>query len=146
MFYRRAFPRDFFAQLDRLQRELNQSQNISPSIRGFSSGSFPSINVGHTPQSVEIYAFVPGVEPTLVDVQLDKSVLTIAGERSDNTQPADVKATTHIEERFAGRFRRVVTLPDDIDPDAITARCRNGVLHISIKRRSAGQSRRITIH
>jgi HSP20 family protein len=146
MFYRTVFPRDLLAQLEHLQRELQQPLNSSsPSIRGFGSGSFPAINVGHTPQSVDLYAFVPGVDPSTIEVQLEKGVLTIGGERPTNSPPKDSKATVHIDERFTGRFRRVITLPDDIDPETVTARCRDGVVHFSIKRRSAAQPRRINI-
>lgn len=145
--YRALFPRDAFAELDRLQREMQQAFDISPSIRGLARGSFPAMNVGSTEASVEVYAFAPGVEADAIEVQLEKGVLTIAGERKADAPPAtDKKTTVHIEERFAGRFRRVVTLPDDIDPEAVTATFRDGVLHVSIKRREAARPRRITIH
>lgn len=145
MFYRTLFPRDLFAELDRLQKELQQSHDLSPSIRGFARGGFPAMNVGNTPESVEIYAFVPGVNPQDIDLQLEKGVLTLTGERKSPLPPQDKKTTVHIDERYAGRFRRVVTLPDDIDPNAVHARCKDGVLHISIQRRAAAQPRRINI-
>ncbi|HYP66972.1 MAG TPA: Hsp20/alpha crystallin family protein [Thiobacillaceae bacterium] len=145
MIYRSLFPRDMFAELDRLQREMQQAFEISPSIRGLARGGFPAINVGSTPRSVEIYAFAPGVEPASIDVQLEKGVLTIAGERKPNVPGKDEKATVHIDERFAGRFRRVVTLPDDVDPSAVQAKYRDGVLHISVQRRENPQPRRISI-
>ena len=104
------------------------------------------MNVGGTPQSVEIYAFAPGIDPASIEVNLENGVLTIEGERKDALSDQDEKATVHISERFSGRFRRVVTLPDDIDPNAIEAGCRDGVLRISIKRREAAQPRRISIH
>lgn len=144
MVYRSLFPRDMFAELDRLQRELQQSFDLSPSIRGFARGGFPAMNVGGTPKSVEIYAFAPGVEPASLDVQIEKGVLTVSGERT--LEPVPEKATAHIEERFAGRFRRVVTLPDDVDASTAQARYRDGVLHISIPRKEAAQPRRIEIH
>jgi HSP20 family protein len=145
MFYRSVFPRDLFAELDRLQREIQQASEFSPSIRGLGRGGFPALNVGSTPRSVEIYAFAPGVDPAAIEVQLEKGVLTISGERKTPTPSKDEKATVHIDERFAGRFRRVVTLPDDIDANAVKAKYRDGVLHISIQRREAAQPRRITI-
>jgi HSP20 family protein len=144
MRYRALFPRDIFAELDRLQNEIQQSFNLSPSIRGLTRGAFPAMNVGGTPKSVEVYAFVPGIDPAALDVQIDKGVLTIAGERQ--AKPVPEKANVHIDERFDGRFRRVVSLPDDIDPDAVQADYRDGVLHISIGRRAAVQPRRITVH
>jgi len=140
MLYRSLFPRDVFAELDRLQRGMQQA--FEPSIRGGARG-FPAVNVGSTPRSVEIYGFAPGIDPSSIDVQIEKGVLTIAGARTAEEVPE--KATVHIDERFAGRFRRVVMLPDDVDPDAVTARYRDGVLHISIARKEATQPRRIAI-
>ena len=146
MIYRTLFPRDVFAELDRLQRDLAQAFEFSPSIRGAARGGFPGINVGNTQKSVEVYVFVPGVEPGNLDVQLEKGVLTIAGERTNPLPASDGgKVTAHINERFSGRFRRVIALPDDINPDAVEARYRDGVLHISIPRREAALPRRITI-
>ena len=141
--YQSLFPRDVFAELDRLQREMRDSFDLSPSIRGLGRGGFPAVNVGGTPQSVEILAFAPGLDPASVEVQLDRGVLTIAGER-----PADLpseeggKAAVHINERFSGRFRRVVTLSDDIDPSGVSASYRDGILRITAKRRESAQPRR----
>ena len=144
--YRSLFARDVFAELDRLQREIQQSFDLSPSIRGFGRGGFPALNVGGTPQSIEVYAFAPGLDPAKLDVNLDRGVLTIAGERAIDLPAEDEdKATLHLNERFAGRFRRVVSLADDLDPDAVSADYHDGVLHISVKRRASAQPRRITV-
>jgi len=144
MFYRALFPRDVFAELNRLQRALQQGDDLSPSIRGSGRGGFPAMNVGSTPTSVEVYAFAPGIDAASIDVQLEKGVLTVAGERKID-YPAQGEQSIHIDERFSGRFRRVVSLPDDIDADAVTAKYRDGVLHVSIPRRAAAQPRRISI-
>ena len=140
------FPRNVFAELDRLQREMRDAFDLSPSIRGLGRGGFPAVNVGGTPQSVEILAFAPGLDPASVDVRLDRGVLTISGER-----PADLpseeggKAAVHINERFSGRFRRVISLSDDVDPNGVSATYRDGVLHITAKRRESAQPRRINV-
>lgn len=139
------FPRDLFAELDRLQRQMQQAFEYSPSIRGFPRRGFPALNVGHTEQSVEILAFAPGLDPAALEVNLERGVLTIAGERAGERPEADDKTVVHIDERFAGRFRRVVTLSDDLDPNAVQASYRDGVLHISIRRHEAAQPRRISI-
>ena len=57
----------------------------------------------------------------------------------------DGKATAHINERFEGRLRRVVSLPDDIEPAGVNARYRDGVLHVSVQRRESAQPRRIEV-
>ena len=144
--YRSLFPRDVFAELDRLQREMRETFDLSPTIRGLGRGGFPALNVGGTPQAVEIFAFAPGLDPATVAVNLDRGVLTIAGERQSSL-PAenDDKATVHIGERFSGRFRRVVSLSDDIDPEGVSASYRDGLLHITAKRRESAQPRRISV-
>lgn len=144
MFYRSLFPRDVHAELDRLQRDIQQAFEVTPSIRGLGRGGFPALNVGGTDQSVEIYAFAPGLDPAKIEVNLERGVLTVSGERPD-ARNGDEKAAQHIHERFTGRFRRVLSLPDDIDPAAVDANYRDGVLHISIRRRASALPRRIEI-
>jgi HSP20 family protein len=163
--YRSLFPSDLFAEMDRLQREMQQAfETVSPSIRGFGR-SFPALNVGQTPSSVEIYAFAPGIDPSKIDVNIDRGVLTIEGERlrtsgnagsgngsasngsgsGSSSSSNGSRSTMHIKERFEGRFRRVLSLPDDVDPDNVTANYKDGVLSVSIKRREAAQPKRIQI-
>ncbi|HET6720206.1 MAG TPA: Hsp20/alpha crystallin family protein [Rhodocyclaceae bacterium] len=141
---RSRFPRDLFAELDRLQRDFSQLADYSPSIRGASRYGYPALNVGGTPGSIEVYAFAPGLDPEKIDVQLERGVLSISGERAAD-QPDNEQATIHIDERFAGRFRRVVSLPDDANPNAVSASYRDGVLHISIRRQESSAPRRITV-
>lgn len=140
------FPRDIVAELDRLQREVQTAFDLSPSIRGLGRGGFPALNVGSTQQSIEVYAFAPGLDPASIEVDLDRGVLSISGERKPDLPPQDAKTAIHIHERFDGRFRRVVTLPEDADPDGVSAQYRDGLLHVSVKRRQAAQPRRIEIH
>lgn len=145
MLYRSLFPRDLFAEFDRLQRDLQGVVDNSPAIRGLGRGGYPALNVGSTPTGVEVLAFAPGLDPASIDVNLDRGVLTLSGERKGVTPPTDEKSTLHINERFAGRFRRVVSLPDDIDPNSVAAEYRDGVLRVAIKRREATQPRRIQV-
>ncbi len=143
--YRSLFAGDLFAEVDRLQREMQQAfDTVSPSIRGFARG-YPALNVGSTPSSVEIYAFAPGIDPAKIEVHLERSVLTIEGERQPAVRDDDGKATAHINERFDGRFRRVVSLPDDVDPSGVNANYRDGVLQVSVRRRESAQPRRIEV-
>lgn len=137
--------RDMFADLDRLHRELQQAFEGGPSIRGATLGGFPAVNVGTTRQSIELYAYVPGLEPGSIEVDLERGTLSIAGERASSLPQNDEKSVVHINQRFAGRFRRAISLPEDIDPDGVSADYRNGVLHVSVKRRAEAMPRRISV-
>ncbi|MEY4412895.1 MAG: hypothetical protein RIQ53_188 [Pseudomonadota bacterium] len=144
MLYRSLFPHDVLAELDRLQRGVQGLFDPAPGIRGLARDSFPALNIGRSAEAVEVQAFVPGIDPASLDVQIDRGVLTLSGERKP-LPAADERATRHLDERPSGRFRRVVSLPEDIDPDAVSARCADGVLQIRIARRAAPQPRRITV-
>lgn len=144
--YRSLFPRDFLAEFERLQRDVSSVLEPSPSIRGLGRGGYPALNVGSTGTSIELYAFAPGLEPESIEINLDRGVLTLSGERAGFKPSAtDRKTTCHQSERFAGRFHRVVSLPEDIDPNAVTATYRDGVLHVSVQRRASAQPRRIQV-
>ena len=143
LFSRDPFGRDFFAEFDRLQRDMGGLFGPSPTIRGLAGGGYPALNVSSNAQEVEVLAFAPGVDPATLDIQLDRGVLSIAGERAG--LGVDDRSTVHRQERFAGRFRRVVSMPDDVDADNVSAECRDGVLRIRAARKAAAQPRRISV-
>src|SRR4030095_9711084 len=98
-----SFPGGLFGEFDRLRRELDDVFGVAgmpASIRSVAPGSYPAINIGTTPGSVEIYAFAPGIDPTKVDVTIDRGVLTIAGERAPTAQDKD--ASVYSRERPSG--------------------------------------------
>jgi HSP20 family protein len=143
-------PGGLFGEFDRLRRELDDffTGGAPASIRSVASGGYPAINVGNTPGSVEIYAFAPGLDASKVDITLDRGVLTIAGERPLDLPQAGAdgrKVNVYSRERTGGRFTRVISLPDDIDPGRVDASYRDGVLRISVARQEAAQPRRIEV-
>lgn len=141
-----TFPSSFLFDVDRLQREFDEhfgALAAPSSIRSVAPGTFPAINVGNTPTSVEIYAFAPGLDAAKIDVTIDRGVLSIAGERPALAEQDGSR--TYSRERFSGSFRRAVNLPDDADPSQVQASYRDGVLRISIARQAEAQPRRIAI-
>ncbi len=140
--YRFLFPSDVFSELHRLQQVFESN----PSIRGFGHSTFPVMNIGNTPQSVELFAFIPGLDPAALDIKVERGVLTITGERKPSVPTQDEKTSVHINERFSGYFRRVINLPEDADPDAVNASYEDGVLRISVNRLKSAQPRRISIN
>ena len=142
------FPGDLFADFDGLQRQLDQMLGLATlpsSIRAASRGAFPAINLGTTEGAVEIYAFAPGLDPAKIDISVDKGLLTLSGERAaDVGQPAEGRAV-YANERFAGKFRRVVSLPDDADNGRVEATYRDGVLKIVVPRLEASRPKRVEI-
>lgn len=142
-------PTELFAGLDELQRqfdELFSGRQWPSSIRSVGRSGFPAINMGVTPESVEVFAFVPGIDARELAVTLDKGLLTLTGQRK-NTLPkeGDPKVNVYARERSTGPFRRVINLPDDVDPERVSASYRDGVLRVSIQKREASKPRRIDV-
>lgn len=142
------FPASVFGDFDRLRRELDDffGSAVQPtSIRSVAAGTFPPLNVGHTPTSVEVYAFAPGLDAAQIDVTIDRGVLTISGERPATGAGEAQPRTVYSRERVTGPFRRAVALPDDVDPGQVEAAYRDGVLRISIARRESALPKRIAV-
>lgn len=140
-------PNSLFGQFDRLHRELDEIFGLAglpTSIRSVATGTLPQINVGRTPQSVEVYAFAPGLDANKIEVTLDRGVLRLVGERLPPASGSE-RQRVYARERATGRFDRTVALPDDVDPDHVKASYRDGVLQVSIARREAAQPKRIAI-
>ena len=147
MFASMMYP-NVFGDFDRLRRELDDlfgMAGLPTSIRSAAPGAFPALNVGNTPTSVEIYAFAPGIDPNQVDVTIDRGVMTISGERPSTLPGVDARVNVYGNERFSGRFRRAISLPDDVDPAKVEATYRDGVLRVSIARRESALPKRITV-
>jgi len=143
-----TLPGDLAGEFELLQRQMDQlfGHGASPSsIRASQRGAFPPINMGTSPEAVEIYAFAPGVDIEKVDVSVEKGLLTIAGERNTALPEDSDKVSVFAAERFDGAFRRVVSLPDDADPTRVEARYRDGILRIVVPKRESSKPRRIEV-
>ena len=139
---------DLFGELNRLQSVLDQVFRPleRSSIRALAGGTFPVINVGSTPDSIEVMAMAPGLDPAALQVTADRGLLVIAGERKGDVPERRDGLAVYAHERFTGPFRRVVTLPEDADPARIEATYRDGILRISVAKRESSKPRRIEVN
>ena len=139
-------PSSVFDELWRLQQEVDElfgSWSSPLGIRSLPRGSFPAVNVGQTPERVDIYLFAPGIDPRSLDISIQQNLLTVSGKREAKGQE---ETDYYRQERFSGEFRRVITLPEDVDPSRVNASYADGVLRISVQRREAAKPRQIEIH
>ena len=90
----------------------------------------PMLDVHQDGDDLVIDAELAGVDPKDVEITIENSVLRIAGTREEDSK---VEEGSWIRrERFSGRFERQVSLPQGIDPDAVTASARNGIIEIRV--------------
>jgi HSP20 family protein len=138
---------DIFSELNRLQGVLDQMFRPAErsSIRSLAGAGFPVINVGTTPDTIEVMALAPGLDPSALQLTVDRGLLIVAGERKSAMPEAGDSTSVYAQERFAGNFRRVVSLPEDADPDKIQASYQDGILRVTVAKRESSKPRRIEV-
>ena len=142
------FPANLSTDFGDLQRQIERlfdAPELPSSIRAIGRGAFPTINIGTTSESVEIYALVPGIDRKKLDLSVDKGLLTISGERENGVPGESDNLNVYAQERFAGPFRRVVNLPDNVDISRVDASYRDGVLKIVIPMNESAKPRQIDV-
>src|ERR1700761_6208531 len=70
---------------------------------------------------------VPGIEASSVDVTVDHGVLSVSVKRHEERADSDKFV---VRERTMGTFTRRLTLPKNLDADAVEAAYNNGVLEV----------------
>lgn len=139
---------DLRSQMNRLFDEFfEQPFGLSPFF-GASPlmGDFaPRINISETEKDITISAELPGMEPEDINVSIDRSTLTISGEKRAEKEEKD-KRYYRIERSF-GSFRRSIPLPYEVDENKVDATFKRGVLKVKLPKTKAAQerSKRITI-
>lgn len=139
---------NFYKDMDRVfEQAMKNFGGLSlPSIWGGNTLFMPTIDISSTDQEYTIDVEAPGMNESDIRIDLSRDgELCICGEKkleNDNQE----KDFHHIERAY-GSFSRTLTLPEDVDQDAITAEFNNGVLRITAPRRETqvSQGRRIDI-
>jgi HSP20 family protein len=103
----------------------------------------PRVDIKEEPGRFVIYADLPGIDPKDIEVQMDKGILSIKGERSSESS-TETERFSRVERRY-GSFHRRFALPDSANADGIAASGRNGVLEITIPKRPETTPRRIQV-
>lgn len=123
--------------------EGNLFQNATDESSVVTSQWVPRVDIKEEADRFLLYADLPGIDPQDIEVQMDKGMLTIKGERRDESVH-ETERYSRIERRH-GTFHRRFALPDSADPEGITASGHNGVLTISIPKRPESTPRRIQV-
>jgi HSP20 family protein len=110
--------------------------------RSITSG--PRMDVAENEASYMLAVDLPGVNKEAIHVSVYENQVTISAELTE--EPAGEDVHWLLRERSFGKFTRTVTLPDAVDDQASEARYADGVLHITLKKRSTSQTKRLTIH
>ena len=103
----------------------------------------PVVDILEANEHVEIRTEIPGLSEKDVQVSVTDDVLTLKGEKTQESDEKDQKY--HRVERSYGRFQRSFTLPANLNPEDIKAKFTNGVLTVSIPKVKEVQPKEIQI-
>jgi len=136
-------PSDFRTDLDQLFDSFLSGFSLGGNGFGALGPVTPALDVRETDDEVTIKAEIPGIKPEDLDITVTGNVLTLSGEKREETE-RKAKDVYHAERRF-GSFRRSLTLPSAVDPRNVAAHYENGVVTIGLKKRPEAMSKRIPV-
>ena len=133
--------------MNRLSRDLERLFNV-PADGGDDTRSavvdwVPAVDIKEEDEQFVIHADLPGVDAKDIDVTLEKGVLTIRGQRANESR--EEKDGYRRVERVSGQFFRRFSLPDTADSTAVKAKFVNGVLEVQIPKQPSVLPRRIAV-
>ena len=136
---------DPMKELENLSQRMRQIANEFPETFSFEFGKGfePRVDVYSDTDSVRVVVELPGMAKDAVSLSIANGVLTLRGSKAMPEQVEGV--TVHRMERSFGEFQREIALPKDIDAGAISAAMSDGVLTVTIGKKSAPQDREISI-
>ena len=127
-----------------LNRALDQAFNAA--LTSDSRVWVPAIDVVEQKDAYVLYAELPGVDASQVDISFEQNVLTVRGTKRSTLETSnDGELRVYAAERVTGSFERSIRLPEFVDSDKIQAEFTNGLLKISVPKAQAAQPRRIEI-
>jgi len=142
---------DVFRELDNLRREIDEtfrgagySRPIGTTfLAPLTTRRFPLVNLSEDEGHVYVDALVPGVDPKDTDLSVLRNTITISGERKPFVEQKG--HIVHRSELGSGKFSRTVELPVDIDPNRISAECKDGIMRIILGKAEHAKPKKIEI-
>jgi HSP20 family protein len=105
----------------------------------------PEADVLETENEIRVMIEMPGMQSDDIEIGLENNILTISGEKKEESQREGDRATWHLSERRYGQFSRSFLLPRDVEHERIEAKFEDGVLTVSIPKSERARRRRIEI-
>jgi HSP20 family protein len=129
--------------VERLRRMLDQTFGSFglPALATESVGWAPPVDIEEQDDAYVIEAEVPGVKKDDVNIELISNELMVTGEIKEREREGILRKRT----RRIGRFEYRVRLPEQVDPDNVEAKLKDGVLSVRVPKHEQAERRRIQV-
>jgi HSP20 family protein len=135
-------------QLNQMYRLLTQARGQEAPQSGTGATSAPAwappVDISERKDAYVFTVELPGVKVEDLEIAFQDGLLTIQGERTLTQDSSDEQF--HVLERRYGFFRRSITLPPHVKPDAIKASSEDGVLRVVVPKVEEVRPKRIEVH
>jgi HSP20 family protein len=128
---------DPFRELDRLNQEMwgaSQRRNGGMPMDAYRQGD-----------TFLIHFDLPGVDPSSIDLTVEKNVLTVRADRRIDWGDGNADVEVLVAERPQGSYSRQLFLGETLDADRISASYDSGVLTLTIPVAEAAKPRRVEV-
>ena len=106
------------------------------------SGWTPALDLYQDKDNVTAIVELPGMRKEDIEISLHDGMLSISGERKDETNNGGATRT----ERFYGKFRRSITLPTQVDVNKVKATYKDGILTVTLPKAEEAKPKQIQIN
>ena len=144
--YRPRVLENALSDFDRYMESFFGDNFLNPSDRIFTR--LPAVDVRENEKGYILEADLPGFDEKDIEIRLDGNNLIISSrkaEEKNNENVAEAEGNYLIRERRYSSFSRSFRLPENANPEAISASFKNGILSLEIGKRAEAQQRVIQI-
>jgi HSP20 family protein len=128
-----------FAEMEQMQQEMNRMFNNSvwrgqggPNMLNQMNHFDPSADIKETKDGYEVKLDIPGMDKADMNIQVKDRQLIVSGEKKADREENNTNNKFYRRERSFGSFNRVMTLPEDANPEKVSAAYENGILIVKI--------------
>lgn len=142
-----ALYRNPFNELEQMRQRMDLlAGNLfgAPGRATAGAGVFPAINLTEDKDAYFVRAELPGLKNEDLEIHATGKNISITGQKK--IESVSENAKYHRKEREAGKFSRIINLPDHINTEKVEAGLANGILTIRIPKAEAVKPRQITIN
>jgi len=105
---------------------------------------WPKVDIVENENDYVLHADLPGLEKKDITIKIEDGVLTISGDKKQETKDRK-KDRYYYYERSYGSFCRSFALPENIDEKRIAANFKNGLLELTIKKTEKAKPKTIEV-
>jgi len=115
---------------------------LTPQAQLF-TGWTPALDLYQTNDDIVAVVELPGMRKEDIELSLHDGMLTISGERKDESAEGEKTGRT---ERFIGKFRRSISLPTRVDANKVNATYKDGILTVTLPKAEEVKPKQIQVN